>query len=226
MKRKVIEAISREPSSLYKEQVHANLHFDIGPGAGYNASTQPYYIAAMRHLFDAIKPGRLSFSDRIFLDLGSGTGTLVIYAAHHGLLGLGIEADKDLFDRSGNTIEEVIAKSFIKPGRAKVAHGNFFPEGFYVERSTEMEDKWINHLPNQDDPNSDPYSQLEINLNEVDMFYHYQVERRQNILNLVSTYAKSGAMLVFLPTLPDSFEVPRNIETVKEFRRLTLYKKL
>ncbi|MFC1648813.1 hypothetical protein ACFL1B_05125 [Nanoarchaeota archaeon] len=118
---------------------------------------------------------------------------------------------------------------FIQPGKARIAQGNFFPTDFQVKRhDVEKEDKYRSQIEEhlRDYKAGDPYRDLGLSLDQVDLFYHYQVERKDNILRLISERAKPGAKLLFTASMRDTCEVPENLEEITSEERFYLYEKI
>ncbi len=72
---------------------------------------------------------------------------------------------------------------------------------------------------------SNPYAELGIGLHEIDLFYHYQVERRDNILRLFAQYGRVGAHLLFVRSVFDTATTPSNIDEIAQWNGLYLYRK-
>lgn len=192
-------------------------------GGVHGASSWSY--ASLRYLLDYFPSG-------VCLDLGSGSGEAVIYGAHHGWRSYGIEFCRNAHGLSIRNISSAERAGYIKPGLAKIAHGNFFPDDFQVTRLDDHEeDAFHEELERHrescgsQNPHSTPYNTLGITLDEIDLFYHFQVERSDNILRLISERGKPGTKLFFASSFSDTFKVPDNIEIVASDVHLSLYEK-
>jgi hypothetical protein len=180
------------------------------------------HLALLRYLFSLkeIFPNKPNF-----IDLGSGSGNVVIYAANQGWKSYGIEFCKGCYDASLVNIRSAIKANYIKREDVKIYFNNIFPLEFKLEKypGDKIEDDFRNNL--------NKFSKNSINLKpeiykKADLFYHYQVERRQNILNLFSKYAKKDSLLVFVATREDSFTLPSNISKIDSELDMTIYQKM
>ncbi len=171
-----------------------------------------------------------SYPSGTFLDLGSGGGEIVIRFARKGWQSYGIDFCFNCYQVAQEEIARCEEEGHIPQGKAKIAWGNFFPPEFPVFQSQDRtEDSFrkdiANHL-RDNHPSGNPYSRLGIALAEIDVWYHYQVERRENILRLFAEYAKSGAELFFISSFRDTFTVPANLTLEDSFEGVLFrYKK-
>ncbi len=175
----------------------------------------------LRYLFEALPKG-------VFLDLGSGSGENVIYAAQQGWRSFGIELSSPAYDFSLDNITLAESAGYIPAGLARIARGSFFPADFQVSRSALAgQDEFRKRLEALYDgaPCSDPYKELGIDLEEVDLFYHFQVERKDNIARLFSERARRGAKLLLVSTFRDTFSLPENLVLVDAFGPKKLYER-
>jgi len=192
----------------------------IGLKSGVHGSLR-YSFASLRHLLNVLPNG-------IFLDLGSGSGVSVIYGAHHGWHSYGIDFCKNAVDFSLKNIKSAEQAEYINPGLVRIVHGSFFPNDFRVERLDDKDQDLFHdalETHRQACTATKPYDHLGISLDQVDLFYHYQVERKDNLLRLISEYAKPGAKFLFNATNYDAFELPGNIELIASKGALFLYGK-
>lgn len=182
---------------------------------------QSFALAGLRSLSAHYKAGT-------FLDLGSGGGEGVIFAAKHGLRAYGIDFCPNANELAERNIRSAESANYITRDLARIALGNFFPQDFKVERATEGEDEFREEIDahQRECCTSNPYQALGITLKKIDLFYHYQVERRSNILRLVADRAQVGARLLFCASMGDTFEVPVNVRETKINGFLTLYEKV
>jgi len=200
----------------------------LGDPRSFHGTTPPNYLAFLVGLFDALAQTGDSNKKPVFLDLGSGTGKIVIYAASYGWDAYGIEFDDAHNEAALEKIAMATKTGFIKVGNAKVACGNFFPESFKAERilNNPEEDMYADEHQSPEHRKRDCYAKLGIGLGQVDLFYHYQAERVQNILRLMSEYAKTRSILALLRVWQDSFQIPPDIRELGHFRRMHIYQKI
>lgn len=202
--------------------------FIIGDG-NKHWTTPSKYLAVMRYLFDQKEIFHPEGSKPVLLDLGSALCNVVIYAAKHGWLSFGIEIDEICHNTGLKNIADAENLGFIEKNSCKTALGNYFPKGFELETLIETEgERWLRksfeeHILKASA--KEPYQELGISLGQVDLFYHFQIERRNNILRLFSSYAKKEAMLAFLAVLKETFDVPQNVEEVARYDDLVMYLK-
>lgn len=127
------------------------------------------------------------------LDLGSGNGIASFCFAKSGCEVLGIELDRGRFVASINNLEILKRNSRIdEDSKVRFIQGNFFPNNFNVRRNEDLSDVFSAQLPK--------LPRLKNNLHpseyqRTDLFYHYQVESVQNLLNFFVQYARPGALL-------------------------------
>jgi len=174
---------------------------------GFHATSCEEDIKYIEKLLDELNKG-------IFLDLGSGEGKIVHLARAHAWKAYGIELNKDICSKEKN-----------------ICHGSFFPDNFEVKRIE-------NNI--SEDPFHDKFAKVSfktpIDYDKVDLFYHFQVERQDNILRLFSKYAKSCAHLLFNQTIMgENYSVPTNVVEISRTGKrphgapeghLILYKKI
>ena len=60
--------------------------------------------------------------------------------------------------------------------------------------------------------NTGCYEQLGLSPDEVDVFYHYQVERTDNLLRFLAEYGKDGAFLLLTRSMPEKYKLPLGIQ--------------
>ena len=199
----------------------------LGNPKTFHGTTPPHYLAFLVGLFDAVAQA-IGYHRPAFLDLGSGIGEVVIYAAHRGLNAYGIDFDEAHHQEAVRKIGIATKTGFTGHGNAKVACGSFFPESFKAERilNNPEEDMYADEHQSPEHRKRDCYPELGIGLGQVDLFYHYQAERVQNILRLMSEYAKTRSILALLRVWQDSFQIPPDIRELGHFRRMHIYQKI
>ncbi len=180
------------------------------------------HTALMRFIFEQ----KQLFPEKpTFLDLGSGIGNMTIYAVHHGWKGIGIEFSEECYKASLENIKTASDADYIKKDNIKIIHSSFFPKGFKIEKKEkEGEDDFRKNLKILE--KKAPKKITSEVLKKVDLFYHYQVERRQNILNFFAEYAKDNSMLVFVETREDSYTLPSNVTKLDYQAGMAIYKKI
>ncbi len=104
--------------------------------------------------------------------------------------------------------KRAIEEGLIKPERAPIfLHNNFYPEGFerkypegfnpdapfLVEGVTQ-----VDHVMARCTVTRANYEAAGFGLDDVDLFYHYQLESLENLLLLFSCYAKVGGVFAFV----------------------------
>lgn len=193
----------------------------LGQYGTIHSTTLFTHTALMRFLFEL----KQLFPEKpIFLDLGSGVGNLTIYAAHHGWKAIGIEFSKECCNASLENIKTADEVNYINKSNTEIIHSSFFPKDFKIENKKKKgEDDFRNML--QKIEKKAPKRITQQILKEIDLFYHYQVERRQNILNLFSEYAKDKAILVFVETRKDNYIIPSNVAEIDNQIGMTIYQK-
>jgi len=148
-----------------------------------------------------------------FLDLGCGKGLIVALASYMGCESYGIEYHKKLVEFSKKGLEEVDSKLRfnIEP---RINYGNFFPKDFKLERLSSDDDfkKW-NERHFYTSRDTDAYSELGIHSDQIDIFYHYQIQDFNSVIRFFSEYAKHGSWLLFAPSVQfiDKMKLPENI---------------
>jgi SAM-dependent methyltransferase len=194
----------------------------LGQYGTTHSTTLFTHLALMRYLFDL---KNIFSNNPIFLDLGSGVGNVVIYAAHHDWDSYGIEISKNCYEASLINVQMAEESGFIKKNSAKLQYGNMFSLELNIEEfpGDKDEDDFRQDLNKFSDA---PRGVVCVDLDKVDLFYHFQVERRQNILDLFSMYAKKDSLLVFVATRNDSFELPKNVILVDNELDMYVYKKI
>lgn len=191
----------------------------IGSKCGIHGSNS-FNFAMLRLLFSYNAPGT-------FLDLGSGIGESVIYAAHHGWQSYGIEFCRNAYLAAKQNIAAAEAAGYIPQGIARIALGNFFPSGFQVnDPCPEDEDLFRVDLEKHYRVQGDPYEELGITLADVDLCYHFQVQRRETMLQLFSEQGKRGGKLLFTQSMRNASPIPSNLEVIASIGAVTLYEKL
>lgn len=199
----------------FRSSVYRSEHkWSLGGMISGHMTTKPHDLVYIRCLFNANELFDPSREKPVFLDLGSGLANMVIYSAHQGWLGFGVDFSADYHEEALRNIRDAISAGFIPQDSARVAYGNFFPPGFKIDDFCEQDrfGRFINdYLPSC--PVNDVYdSELGLGLDEVDLFYHFQVQRLDDVLRLFSEHAKPGAMLFFHRTMLDeTFVLPHDV---------------
>jgi len=160
-----------------------------------------------------------------FLDLGSNIAVQVIWGAHHGWDSYGIEFSARAHQYGLHNIAKAVAAGFIDEQNAHVALGNFYPQTFarlerkrrremvssdeYLDRDKVPEIGYISHWQREinrfekETTNENPYKKLGLDLGDVDLFYHYQVQPYELVMSFFTQFAKTGAYLLFSRSLSD-----------------------
>ena len=160
-----------------------------------------------------------------FIDLGCGIGIPLIYSVKHNWNAIGIEISKGALECCAINIKSAAKNKYISDKNYKLYNCSFFPKEFKITTSKkEGEDDFreeLNKLSNKNKKNIDKSI-----LQKGDLIYHYQVERRQNILNLFSEFGKKESLLVFVKTRNDEFKLPNNIIEIDSYNDIFIYKKI
>ncbi len=237
----VIATICDLISSEEREKIFSELQgdrikrLDLEPtdedhAIGWNASTSSDndFLSVLRMVF--LNPQgivKTSKEKPVFLDLGSGTGLPVIYAARDGWQSYGIEFNRGAYEFSIENIKRAEELGMIKQGTARIAHGNFFPEGFYRPRKKSLYDKFRKYLDfHEAHKTGDPYAELNLRVEDVDLFYHYQVELKDPLLRLVEERGKPGAILIITNLNGDIPKAGKNIEDLGSIRTPNIGEKM
>jgi len=193
-----------------------------------NLTSPLKYRATLRLMLSKKERFTPSRDRPVFYDLGCGIGTMVIYGAHDGWYGLGTEFDKDHFEGALENMGIAAEASFIDKNHAMVAYGSFFPEGFEIRQDSNGMDMFRWYLQSREEKSEriDIQRLFNFNLSEVDLFYHYQVELKDNILRFFAEYAKKGALLMFVPIMDDKAEMPKGVESLGLFHSAYLFQKV
>ena len=232
----------------------------IGGPFGLHGGTHARDCSSQRAVLESKELFTSDYDKPIFLDLGFGAGRQLIYAAHHGWQAYGIDLSSRCLDLAQDAIIQATNKGYIEEGSVRIAQGNFFPRDFdrfgrsiddvlsalsdVIPLNAQLEKKlWkkgfavsfkggIRKLK-KECKNRDPYADIDLALEEVDLFYHYQVERHNRIVRLFSERAKKGAFLLFNRSLNDTPKAYENVRVVEQAGKdlgegyiLVLYKKV
>ncbi len=183
----------------------------IGLFFGLHGGSYAYSRGVLRRVSRDLPPGN-------FLDLGSGAGTIVIEMASESWNSYGIDFCHNCYELGNENIKLVEKEKYIKKKSAKIAHGNFFPKEFVLSRTDKKEDSFREDIETHlhTCQNKNPYQKLHLKIKEIDLFYHYQVERKDNILRLFAQQAKPEARLFFVKSFDDAYTLPPNIEKESE----------
>ncbi len=190
-------------------------------------TTRPEDLAYLRCLLDAKELFDPEGKKPVFLDLGGGLANPNIYAAHHGWLSYYVDSSKNCYELALKNIENAELAEYIPKNSIKVAHGNFFPKDFSLERLSYEKDHFRKFVEKNIEscPTDDIYSMFGLGLNKVDLFYHFQLERQENILRFFSKYAKPGAMLLFTLSVEEDFLIPDDVIQIGSFGKREGYSK-
>ena len=216
-------------------------HQQIGGLVGTHGGTRHGDNSSLRALLSHRDLFTPTAEKPVFLDLGFGAGKQVIYAAHEGWQAYGVDISSECLAAAQAMISNAIQGGYIPEGLAKVVQGDFFPRDFnrfgrsldeiLVTFAKHLSPKYLKRLQRsgfelvfkreikemkRTAPSSDPYAELGISLDEVDVFYHYQVERHDRIVRLFSERAKRGAFLLFNRSLNDKSKEYDNVKVVEE----------
>ena len=202
----------------YKTSLRDENNNIFGQYGTLHSTTLFSHIAILRCLFNEFKNG-------IFIDLGCGVGIPLILALHHDWNAVGVEISKGSFSCCKKNINFAKKNNYINNNcKYKLFNKSFFPAEFQITTDKKNgEDDFreeLNKLSNDNNDNID--SSI---LKKCTLWYHYQVERRQNILNLFSKYATINSILVFSATRNDSFKLPKDIIEIDNLDDMWIYKK-
>lgn len=213
------------PLSTVKRVIKEEGHY-FGEFLTQNSSSELAHVTMLRILFSQKNEFRQTGDKPVFYDLGCGVGALAIYAAHDGWLGLGSEFDDGHYQRALKNIDDAVRTNLIGADQAKVAYGNFFPDGFRVESGDPQVDIFRGYLRERSQvPSINFRESFGIDISDVDLFYHFQVELRNNVLRFFVEFAKSGAMLAFVPTINDKEILPSGVDFLGRQSLMRLYQK-
>ncbi len=246
------QALTNSTSRPFQSIVDTD-HGTLGFFGGLHGGSRWHLNATLCMLFDRSELYSPSYDKPVFLDLGSGTGVQVIYAAHFEWQAYGIDFSRVCYDAAQQNIQSAERAGFIPEKGASIALGDFFPPDFdclgrwkdsavtTLDRVVSLAsfDRRLNRSGfsrcfqreiqdhNLEAAGCDPYKKLGIDLAEVDLFYHYQVERCDRILKLFAERAKVGAWLLFARSLPDHPRPRSNVILVGKDQNdiLKLYRK-
>ncbi|MFT4303747.1 MAG: hypothetical protein ACMXYG_04220 [Candidatus Woesearchaeota archaeon] len=209
VKYKIDVSTSQDFDSIYYDEKG----IAFGQYGTTHSTTLFTHMALLRTFFDVLPKGE-------FLDLGSGVGNILIYASNQGWKAIGIEFSKGCIKGSIKNIALAKEKGY-DVSKIQLRNENFFPLKFKIE-------KMLNNS-NEDDFRVD-LEKIKVKHTSynffADLWYHYQVERRQNILNLFSEFAKQNALLIFVQTKDDSFVIPNDIILLDNYEGMFIYKKI
>ena len=201
-------------------------HGYMGGFLTQNSSSELSHATMLRVLFGQKNDINQTADKPVFYDLGCGVGALVAYAAHDKWLGLGAEFDHPHFKAAQKNIDDAVRAGLIKEGQARIAYGNFFPEGFKIESGDPDVDIFRGYLrQGEQAPRINFRDAVGIDVSDVDLFYHFQVELRNNILRFFAESAKSGALLAFVPTINDTESLPSRIDYLGSQSLMRFYRK-
>lgn len=145
------------------------------------------------------------------LDLGSGLGIACLTFAREGceVVGIEINDEKHLISKE-NLIKSKSLGVISHEAEVTLIHGNFFPNNFTPRRGL-PEDVFCRYLLEKSPTRFQEGSMIHIRT--ADLFYHYQVETVENLLNFFVKYAKPGALLFIIQhgITPGFEKIPQGI---------------
>ena len=151
---------------------------------GIHGSSKYFERALLRCILQDLPRGT-------FLDLGSSGGLVVIEAARENWAAYGIDLCQRCCSFARECICEAEQVGYIPKDRAIIIEGNFFPPHFQVIRSRgdddPFEDPIVKHQ--RASTSDDPYARRRIALANINLFFHYQVERMDNIIRFFAQEA-------------------------------------
>ncbi len=166
-----------------------------------------------------------------FLDLGCGLGHIVILAAHDGWQAFGIDISSDAIKFAKKNIKDIENKGNLPKARAQVSVGSFFPSEFKTERTENtyfdlFREEIEEYTTGKTYANS--YNNLGLDLKDVDLFFHWQIEKESNMLRFFAKYASPGSLFLFIRTYGrKKIPLGDNIKLLeKTSERVELYKKV
>lgn len=160
--------------------------------------------------------------DYVLGDLGASVGAISLLAAHSGWKVHSWELNSNVYPLTKRIIKQAKKEKYLDDKLINFHKGSFFPKEFDVERKGLHLDFYGNYILKYSNKNR-KFASIK-DLQEVDLFYHYQVERTENILKLFSQYAKKDAILLMVRTQMDPFNVPDNIRIFDYKNYLLAYK--
>ena len=147
-----------------------------------------------------------------FLDLGCSYGFVVALAAYLGCRSYGIEYEERYAEFGKKALDEARTQGLESKFEPRIAYGNFFPQNFDVTPNIDPEAKAFINLNDENFSESrkhDPYKNLGITPQDIDIFYHFQVQSFEQVTDFFSRYGKAGSFLLFNATSG------RNLEDIK-----------
>src|SRR3989338_82560 len=206
----------------------------IGVKCGVHGSCNAAFVGILSYVYERlIQNDDYKYRRPTLLDLGSGLGQLVFYAERMGFEPYGIELCDTCYKISQENLSLAEHLGLITPNKVKLARGSFFPNGFSLERRLKEDgDEFRNLLSRHHSEcisSINPYQELGKEPTDFDVFFHYQVESRKNILRFFADYARVGAILFFIKTMNDYFtpqDQPKNIIILDKEEEVTLYQKI
>lgn len=186
------------------------------------------HLALLRMMFNYLSKNK-KYS-KTFVDLGCGIGVPMIYALKHNWNSVGIEISKGAINCCKANINNSIENNFLNKkskDKYKLYNKSFFPENFSISKSNSKgQDDFREELNKLYKCNKSKNKHIPKSIiKNADLMYHYQVERRQNILNLFSKFCKENSYLIFVATRDDKFIIPKNVMKIDEYNGLTIYQK-
>lgn len=180
-----------------------------GTWGTFHATTLATYAGLVRSFLDELPKGT-------FLDIGSGIGCMLIYAAKQGWQSKGIEYAKPCWEAAQMQIKKAnLAKKIDNK------YASCFPKTFKIKTylQNKKEDDFRETLAAYTAP------PIQASFLDAHVWYHYQVERRQNILDLFDTYAHIGSYIIIVKTRDDTLVIPEHIVIHDTFEEMSIYKK-
>lgn len=223
---KFIDFIDIDVYKIYKKEACNPMFFKTSLENEGNVFGQ-YGTLHSTSLFSSLAILRmlLDKSNGTFVDLGCGVGIPIIHALHHGWTSIGIEISKGAFECCKKNIKTAIEKKYIIDKNYQLFNTSFFPKDFEITTDSNFnQDDFREELNKLQNANNSHIDSKE--LIKGDFFFHYQVERRQNILNLFSEYGKKDSFLLFVATREDKYVLPDEIKEIDNWKDIFLYKKI
>lgn len=215
----------------YSEEIYTHLSDGIilSVGNDIGSSSEPLYLAILRCILHQKDLFPQDAEILNFLDMGSSATLPGIYAAHHGFMSHNIEAIAKYYAKGMSNIERARSNGLIDGKKIKLVLGDMYPKYFKRERESYSLFEYRLHNITLRSP-KDSYERLGIDPGDIDVFYHYQVDSKKNLLTFFSKCAKKGAIFVFVDYYKDRCILPDNviefgIRNISPSYKLRLYRK-
>jgi SAM-dependent methyltransferase len=203
---KVHQVVSGQAlQASWAEIILASEHFTFSTptnmaGWGPNMTSKSGYLACLHPLLKRPDLFRDDGKRPLFMDLGCGVGFPILIAAQAGWRTIGIEVEPECCIVARENVAASLQRGEIEQDNLPIVlQGNYFPESFEVKRFPENSErdtrahqglaKAVDRVPRID------YQANNIDLGDVDIFYHFQWDNLDNLLGLFSLVGKPGALL-------------------------------